>query len=96
MKLTVDIYRSEQYEGMYLYLGKGTSLSQLPDQLRRKFGKSEYSMTLELTENRRLARANAKKVMREIDQQGYYLQLPPKPERYMQNIVNDKISGQPV
>jgi uncharacterized protein YcgL (UPF0745 family) len=41
------------------------------------FGQLEYVMTLDLHRRRRLARASAAEVRQKLEEQGYYLQLPP-------------------
>ena len=50
-------------------------------------------MTLALSLDKKLARADVAKVLEAIREQGYYLQLPPSPEAYMQELrnKNDKL-----
>lgn len=72
-----NIYRSSKKEGMYLYVDKRDDLSRIPDELRVFFGKPEFSMLLLMTKEKKLARADAAKVMLEIADKGFYLQLPP-------------------
>ncbi len=91
MKALVDIYRSKKKEGLYLYLKNGAVFSELPEALQQQFGAPEKSMTLVLTKDKKLAHANAEKVLSELDDKGYYLQLPPLPEAYMKKIPNDKL-----
>lgn len=79
LQLKVDIYRSSQKEGMYLYLEEGASLEQLPEILRKQFLRSEVAMSLQLSPDKKLARADAEKVLAAIKEQGFYLQLPPGP-----------------
>jgi uncharacterized protein YcgL (UPF0745 family) len=43
----------------------------------REFGAAERAMTLALTPERHLARADAADVLRCIRENGFYLQLPP-------------------
>lgn len=73
----VDIYRSEKQEGMYLYVDHEADLQTLPEKLMSHFGKATFVMKLPLSEERKLAAADAKKVLFSIDEQGYYLQMPP-------------------
>lgn len=79
MQLVTEIYRSIKKEGLYLYVAKGTVLTDLPQVLVRRFGKAELTMTLLLTPERKLAHASATQVLDAIEQQGFYLQLPPGP-----------------
>ncbi len=90
MKL-IDIYRSKKKEGMYLYVEKGKNLEDLPEALIKQFGNVELSMVLKLTAERKLAQVSAKKVLEALDNQGFYLQLPPALDGYMQKIPNSKI-----
>ena len=96
MKKIVDIFRCGRKDGAYLYLLKGQSQKQLPELLLKQCGNLELAMSLVLTPEKKLARANAKKVLQSLDEKGYYLQLPPVPEPYMQAIPNDKLTVQPI
>lgn len=80
MTLIVSIYRSPKKEGTYLYVEKATGLERVPEALLKQFGKPELAMTLALTAERKLARADAAKVMAAVADQGYFLQLPPVPQ----------------
>lgn len=79
MKRICAIYRSRRHPGMYLFVDKQEALSRVPEALLQRFGEAEFSMTLLLHPERPLARANAEKVLSEIAEQGFYLQLPPVP-----------------
>ncbi|GAB3374170.1 YcgL domain-containing protein [Spongiibacter taiwanensis] len=79
MKRICAIYRSRRHPGMYLFVDKQEALSRVPEALLQRFGEAEFSMTLLLHPERSLARANAEKVLSEIAEQGFYLQLPPVP-----------------
>ncbi|MBC6904486.1 YcgL domain-containing protein [Saccharophagus sp. K07] len=88
-----NIYRSSKKDETYLYVEKSRGLACVPEALLELFGKPELVMTLLLNEQRRLARADIAKVLEALAGQGYYLQLPPPPETYMQEINkhNDKL-----
>lgn len=89
-KLLVDIYRTKKKEGMYLYVKKGEDLEQLPEALMKQFGRAELAMSIVLHPQRRLANADVNKVLANIAEQQYYLQMPPLPEA-LQAIPNDKL-----
>ena len=72
-----DIYRCAKKEGMYIYTEKGTSLDKLPEALKQRTGRLELAMSLMLTPEKKLAHARAEDVMTAIDNQGFYLQMPP-------------------
>lgn len=83
MKRTVTVFRSRRVSGMYLYVDKDVGLERVPADLMKRFGKAELAMELELDAERRLARADAGTVLRSIEASGFYLQLPPRPERML-------------
>lgn len=95
MKRLCSIYRSAKHEGMYLYVDKTEDLGQVPDTLLKRFGKPELAMTLLLHEQRPLARVDVKAVLEAIQTQGYFLQMPPRPDELMTRVheKNDKMGG---
>lgn len=76
-KLQCSVYRSPKKEGMYLYVPKENPFEQVPETLLQTFGTPGHVMDLELTPERKLARASAPDVINGILQNGYYLQMPP-------------------
>jgi uncharacterized protein YcgL (UPF0745 family) len=62
---------------MYLYLDSDRKLDTLPGTLLTAFGQPQLALTLALSPERRLARADAAAVLAALDERGYYLQLPP-------------------
>ncbi|MGV6807216.1 MAG: YcgL domain-containing protein [bacterium] len=93
MKRLCTIYKSPKKEQMYLYVDMKEDLSRVPEPLLDRFGTPQKVTSLALSDDRKLARANAEKVLKEIDEKGFYLQMPPTPEQYMQDLVqkNDKL-----
>lgn len=81
MQRICSIYRSAKVEGMYLYVDKAEGLARVPDALQQQFGRAELAMTLLIDSGRKLARANAEEVLRAIADQGFFLQMPPRPEQ---------------
>lgn len=80
MTLIVSIYRSPTKEGTYLYVEKTKGLERVPEALLNQFGKPALAMTLALTSDRKLARADVAKVMVAVTEQGFFLQMPPVPQ----------------
>ena len=74
---TCWIYKSTRREGMYLYVTGEEDFGPVPADLLALFGPPEPVMTLDLTGERRLARADAREVLHQLAAQGYYLQMPP-------------------
>lgn len=72
------IYRSLKKWDTYLYVEKKDDFERVPRPLRDMLGGLEFVMTLELGPRRKLANADAEQVRRELKEQGYYVQLPPK------------------
>lgn len=76
----VRIYRSSRKQEMYLYVDAREDLARVPQALLGRFGKPVEALSLLLTSDRSLARADAAQVLADIEAQGFYLQLPPSPE----------------
>ncbi|SDI74532.1 YcgL domain-containing protein [Billgrantia gudaonensis] len=82
-KLLCEIFKSARKDDMYLYVDKQRGLLDVPEVLLERFGKPVSVMTLILTAEKRLARAQAADVMAAIRDKGYYLQMPPAKEEYL-------------
>ena len=80
MSRLVKVYRSPTRPGLYLYVDSKDELRRVPEALLKRFGRPIEAMSLELTTVRKLARADADSVLRNIEEAGYYLQLPPGDE----------------
>ncbi|WP_150303793.1 YcgL domain-containing protein [Pseudomonas saliphila] len=89
MQIEVSIYRSKRKPGMYLYVPKETDLAELPGHLSVVFGVPEHAMDLILTEERKLAREDVRKVMANLQTQGYHLQMPPEAEDYLIHLPDE-------
>lgn len=72
-----EVFRSPRREGMYLYVDRQEGLARVPETLLKAFGKPEKALLLKLDRERKLARADAAEVLRAIEIDGYYLQMPP-------------------
>ncbi|MDX9874105.1 MAG: YcgL domain-containing protein [Spongiibacteraceae bacterium] len=83
MKKLCAIYRSTRVAEMYLYVEADAGLERVPEALLDRFGAPQLVMKLALSEARPLARADVKKVLQDIDENGFFLQVPPPPEAYM-------------
>ena len=73
----VQVFKSSKKDEMYLYVQKSEGLERVPPALMEVFGKATPVMLVPLTPERQLARADAKEVLRQIEAQGFYLQMPP-------------------
>ena len=77
MSLLCQVFRSAKKQEMYLYVDKSRGVEDVPDTLLAQFGELAPVMTLLLTPERKLARADAAVVLANIQDQGFYLQMPP-------------------
>lgn len=77
MSLLCQVFRSAKKQEMYLYVDKSRGVEDVPDALLAQFGELAPVMTLLLTPERKLARADTEVVLANIQDQGFYLQMPP-------------------
>ncbi|MDG2916636.1 YcgL domain-containing protein [Bisgaard Taxon 10/6] len=70
------IYKSKKKEGMYLYIAKRDDFSALPSVLREAFGTPAFVMLFNLAGQKTLINADNQEVMKQIRQNGFYLQMP--------------------
>lgn len=73
-----EVYRSDRKAETYLYLAEGTAFDDLPEELQKQFGEPALVMKLLVKPDKPLARVDVKQVLLKLEEQGYYLQLPPK------------------
>ncbi|MCH8550612.1 MAG: YcgL domain-containing protein [Natronospirillum sp.] len=85
----VRIYRSSRQADMYLYVIKARGLADVPDELQKLFGEPKLVMGMLLTPERKLARVEAAKVLSELAERGFYLQMPPGRDDYMLDLYRD-------
>jgi hypothetical protein len=79
-KLLCNIYKSRRKEETYLYVSLKDNLTRVPEALLETFGRPELVTKLMLSPERKLAQAKADKVIESIEENGFYLQLPPPKE----------------
>jgi uncharacterized protein len=77
MSILCQIFRSSRKQEMYLYVNEARGLVDVPDALLAQFGEPVPVMLLQLTPERKLARADTALVLASIEAQGFYLQMPP-------------------
>ena len=71
------IYKGSRRAETYLYLPNEGDTSQVPGALVEAMGTLVLVMELSLSHELDLARASAGQVMRDLEECGYYLQMPP-------------------
>jgi len=89
----LEVFRSSRHELMYVYLRanpdtqganpdtieqqSSADLSVLPEALLERFGTPVFSFAFVLDQDRELATADARTVLQAVQEQGFYLQMPP-------------------
>ena len=74
----VKVYRTRRRTDLYLYVDHAEDLTRVPEELLARFGEPVVALSVNLTPDRKLARAGAPEVLAAIEEQGYFLQLPPQ------------------
>ena len=73
-----SVVRSSLKDFTYVYLLEGHDFDDLPVALKKVFGEPEFVMNLELTPERKLAYEDVNRVLQNLAEQGYHLQMPPQ------------------
>ncbi len=71
------IFKGSREQEMYVYVPREAGADNIPEELQKRMGVLKEVMTLEISPQRKLARASAETVLRDIQDKGFYLQLPP-------------------
>jgi uncharacterized protein YcgL (UPF0745 family) len=79
------VYKSIRKPQTYIFVAKRDDFSQVPTPLLEKFGPPQLVSVLNITETTKMAIANAAKVIKEVTNTGFYLQLPPPPIDYLKD-----------
>ena len=93
MKLLCSIYKTSKKDEMYLYVDKRDQFKKVPEALLNHFGKPVHFGDLLLHKDKKLARANVEEVMADIQEKGFFLQMPPPKEDYLLDLLKPE-SGQ--
>jgi len=89
-KVLCDVFKTRKKDEMYLYVAKKDGMSRVPDELLDMFGKPELAMTIIITPDKSLGRADAGRVLSDLDEKGFYLQMPPAKEPYMLDLFTKR------
>lgn len=89
----VSIYRSSRKQEMYLYVAKTAGLTEVPEALLTQFGKPVHVMDMLITRNKKLARVDAGRLLDDLLERGFYLQMPPAKEEYLLNLYKEPQPG---
>jgi uncharacterized protein len=88
------IYRCSRKPDLYLYLAEKDNFSRVPANILKSLGNLEFAMELTLSPERKLAREPTAKVMENLTEHGFHLQLPDTTtvEEIMAKIARNKLS----
>ncbi len=78
-QINCKIYRCSKQDGMYLYIHEDKTSDDLPEELIKMAKELTHTMDLELSPERKLAREDINVVMKNLEEKGYHLQMPPDP-----------------
>lgn len=85
-----SIYKSAKKPDTYLYIPYDTEFEDLPEGLTQLWGTPELVMHLDLNKRSSLALCSIEEVKARIDEEGYFLQMPPTEEEIAQLIAGKK------
>lgn len=89
----VSIYRSPKKEEMYIYVQKHKGLKEVPERLLNQFGKPKHVMDLLLKPGKTLARVDVEKVLEDVKEKGFFLQMPPETENFLEQHLEQQINN---
>ncbi|USD61123.1 YcgL domain-containing protein [Vibrio sp. SCSIO 43140] len=84
-----SIYKSTKKDGAYLYIAKKDDFTPVPEALMNMFGRPQFVMVVNLA-GRTLALVDVEKVKTSINEEGFFLQLPPPPENLLDKYKEQK------
>lgn len=73
------VYKSIRQFDYFLYVEQEDDFSRVPDSLKELLGELKQVIQIELHERRTLAQVDVKQVIQQLEELGYYLQMPAKP-----------------
>jgi len=86
------IYKSSKKDEMYLYVDKKDELKRVPPALLEIFGNAIPVTIMLIDADKKLARADAKQVLADIDSRGFYLQMPLPRDASMLSLYDEYMS----
>lgn len=71
------VYKGKKKIDCYLYVKQKDDFNDVPESLMEMLGELEYIMNLDLAGRNKLGYADIEEVRRLLDEQGFFLQMPP-------------------
>jgi uncharacterized protein YcgL (UPF0745 family) len=72
------IYKGKRKHDHYLFTEAGQALDSIPESILQIFGDLERVMTIDITSETVLAQSDPEEVIRMIEANGFFIQIPPK------------------
>jgi uncharacterized protein YcgL (UPF0745 family) len=72
------VYKSLRQADTYVFLSARDDFARLPSPLRTQLGNLQFVLEVALTSERKLARADADVVRKNLTDRGFHVQFPPK------------------
>ena len=72
------VYKSSKKVDTYIYLDQKDDFTKIPKKLLKLLGEPKFTLEFDLIDDRKLAVADARQVIANLKDQGYYLQIPPQ------------------
>ncbi len=81
--MLVAVYKSSKKAETYLYVPKRDDFSSVPKALMDTFGNAIFVMLFPLQKRNKLAQVDIEKLKSELNEKGFYLQIPPPQENLL-------------
>ena len=81
--LLCSVYKTSRKSGMYLYVPNRDDFSSVPQVLMERFGQPQLVMHIPDKTDKKLHGVTRLKLQQAFDEQGFYLQMPPKQENWL-------------
>lgn len=75
--MQAHVYKSRRKDDTYVFLAARDDFERLPEAVRASLGPLQFVLEVELTPQRKLARADAAVVRENLALRGFHLQIPP-------------------
>ena len=76
--ITCYVYRCSAKQDMYIYLAEENKFDVIDKKIQKKLGQLSFAMTLELNQTKKLAKEDPRKIIENLQSQGFHLQQPLK------------------
>ena len=81
--LLCSVYKSSRKSGMFLYVPNKDDFNAVPQALMERFGTPLLVMHIPRKTDKQLHSVSPQKLQRAFEEDGFYLQMPPKQENWL-------------